>query len=241
MSKIESLIGEQCVVVGENMRLRQFQPKDARSLLRLHLEPSMTRWLLDDVDLDNLAIVTKFIRGLRRLYASHQGLGIWAFERFASKYTRSELQAQGAMKLLSDSTLESLQAPKWQLQGWFNLTPVPDQPQKIELGSRLHQSAWGQHIACSVGEQLVNYAHDILDISTLYLNCHPSNRPALYCAAYLGFKNPEQVRFLGLPALSLSATPGSVGTLCEYSSSTRRRRALSLVKQWARHDEIAAT
>ena len=239
MGDLEHLIGAQPVIVGRNMRLRQFHLSDANELCGLHQDPSMTRWLLDDVALDSVAITSNFIHGLRTYYREHPGLGIWAFERFVCKYTRDELFAQGAMDLLEDTAIESLLAPRWHLQGWFNLTAVPEQPEKIELGSRLHRNSWGQLIACGVGEQLVNYAFNILGISSLYLHCHPSNQPALFCAAYLGFQNPEPVRFLGLPATGLSATSENANLLRDCSGSARRRRALSCVKQWTTTDAVA--
>ena len=239
MSDLQCLIGREPVDVGTNMRLRQFSFTDANELSRLHQDPSMTRWLLDDVSLNSLAIATDFIYGLRKLYREYPGLGTWAFERFVCRYTQEELLAQGAMNMLEDSAIKSLLAPQWQLQGWFNLTPVPGQEDKIELGSRLHRKAWGQRIACGVGEQLVNYAFNVLGISSLHLHCHTLNQPALYCAAFLGFKNPEPVKYLGLPALGLSAALANVDALRDCSSSARRRTAFSSVKHWATSEAIA--
>jgi RimJ/RimL family protein N-acetyltransferase len=220
------------------MRLRRFQLGDANNLYRLHQDESMTRWLLDDVALDSISVTSDFILGLNKYYKDHPGLGIWAFERSVCRFTKDELLAQGAMDSLDESSIASLLAPKWQLQGWFNLTRVPGQNEKIELGSRLHRSAWGKRIACSVGEKLLCYAFNVLKEPRLYLHCHPSNHPALYCAAYLGFNSPEPVAFLGSQALCLSASSADLDKRQACTGSVRRRAAMACVNQWASADAV---
>lgn len=231
MSAIE-LMGNSPLLIGEDLRLRRFTISDANELAQLHQDESMTRWLLDDVALDNTAITDRFILGLRRYYQEHPGLGIWAFERLLTRYTKEQLIKQGADKVLSEQAFAKLLEPSWQLHGWFNLTQVPGSPELIELGSRLHRSSWGQRIACAVGEQLVSYAFDTLSCSSLYLHCHPQNQPALYCAAYLGFEDPTPVKFLGRDALKLVSQAERLLAMQAKSDSQRRRHAVKCVNHW---------
>lgn len=232
MNTLSEPIAQAPANIDSDLRLRQFVLKDANDLLRLHEDSEMTRWLLDDVELDTLAVTSDFILGLRKLYRESPGLGIWAFERLEKTYSREQLIEQGALNHMSEDAMNSLLQPKWVLKGWFNLTPVPEFPQNVELGSRLDRSAWGQRIACSVGEQLVCYAFDVLEITDLYLHCHPLNRPALYCASYLGFDDPEPVDFLGSKALRLSATANSAEQVNSMNDSARRRSAIAQVHLW---------
>lgn len=225
-------IGSEPVYVGGNLRLRQFSIDDASDLCQLHKEQSMLRWLLDDMDLDTTANTTRLVTGLARMYQTYPGLGIWAFERLESCSTEYQSTTHRKLAKSADSRTELLPRQRWCLRGWFNLTPVPENPDYIELGSRLHPSAWGRRIACSVGEQLVHYAFEVRQLNVLFLHCHPLNEPALYCAAYLGFDHPKPVIFLGSDALRLTATAETSQRCEDLSDSARRRMAVARVRGW---------
>lgn len=232
MSSLHGIIGSEPVSVGPDLRLRQFRLTDAGELVKLHQDPALMRWLLDDISLDDQPVASDFILGLTRLYRSRPGLGIWALERREVRYSRAQLVAQGALKFLNEDELERMLQPRWYLQGWFNLTPVPNEPQRIELGSRLQRAAWGRSIACGVGSTLVDYAFEVLRLPRLYLHCHPQNTSALYCAAWLGFDEPEAVDFLGSDAIRLSLRPSHFAARCTVNDSTRRRDSRQYVEQW---------
>lgn len=219
--------------MGRNLRLRQFRIADANDLFQLHKDPILRRWLLDDRAFDSLSFTSDFLLGLQKFYSTHPGLGIWALERLECRYTREKLIEQGAFDCLEDKVIDSLLTPKWHLQGWFNLTPIEGQPQHIELGSRLHRGAWGQRIACAVGQPLVSYSFDVLGLENLHLICHPSNQPALYCAAYLGFENPQACKSAGFDALKLTATAASSQHANMNDDSKRRRAAVSCAREWS--------
>ncbi len=241
MSQLSEPIGAQPCLLDQNFRLRQFKTSDSSELSNLHKDPLLTRFLLDDVSLQDSRTASIFAQGMGKFYRENPGLGIWAFDRLIVRYTREQLLQQGAYEMMQEAAVDALLEPIWQLQGWFNLTPVPDYPDQIELGSRLHRGSWGQRIACTVGQELVEYAFRVLSVPRLYLHCHPENTSALYCAAYLGFDSPKPVTFLGLPALKLSVPASHLENGGDVSDSERRRTAVRQVRLWTQPNSVATT
>lgn len=225
-------LAQQPVLVGDTLRLRQFTLGDAYELSQLHTLPLMTRWLIDDADLQIRDVAFEFLYGLTKLYRQKPGLGIWAIEREECRYTAEQLSAEGALAMLNKQAIDKLLQPQWYLYGWFNLTPVPEMPMSVELGSRLHPALWGQQVACSVGQQLLEYACDVLSLPAVFTHCHPENRAALYCSSYLGFGQPESVSYQGRKAIRLVMHAPQHLMMSAMTSSKRRRQAHQTASCW---------
>ncbi len=147
--------------------LREFCLADRHALVAMHADPRVRRQLLDDVALDDIGMVWRFLAGIQRIYREHQGLGIWH-----ASIAADEPAADTARRFI----------------GWFNLMPLPGRSDgAIELGSRLLPSAWTGGLAQEGCELLLDHGFDTLQLPRIWATCHPDNRPARTCLAALGF------------------------------------------------------
>lgn len=113
----------------ERLLLRRITPDDVDDLVGLDADPAVMRYTTGGRPTPRAEIEDERLPRYLRYYEQHPGFGFWAaIER-----------ATGAFL------------------GWFHFRPLPDAPPgEIELGYRLHQSAWGQGYATEASRALIH-------------------------------------------------------------------------------------
>jgi RimJ/RimL family protein N-acetyltransferase len=115
------------IFLGTNrLILREFTPGDVDLLVELNSDPEVTRFTFQK------AMSAEFVRDkllpeYLSYYQNQPGFGYWA-----------------AVEKASEDFL-----------GWFHFRPSRDNPDEIELGYRLRQSAWGQGYATEGSRALI--------------------------------------------------------------------------------------
>lgn len=172
------------------LRLRHFQGSDHARLMAMHREPRLRALLVDDYALDQPAHAWQFLQGLQALRQRHPGLGIWHTERLlpADPALLAEAEAAVHEGELDPAALQRLQAGQWAFCGWFNLMPMPEHPQRVEIGCRLLPSAWGTGLVLDGGEALLAQAFGPLQRKEVWAVCHPEHRSVHAVLATLGFE-----------------------------------------------------
>jgi RimJ/RimL family protein N-acetyltransferase len=168
--------------------LREFVPYDHVHLKAMHEDARISKSLLDHQPFDQPGFASAFTRRMMEIYREYEGLGVWAAEQIKAVLSESDLANPEVRALLSDEALEKYSRPRPHFIGWFNLMPVPSEPDEIELGSRLIPSVWGSGLSVEGGEMLLNHAFDVLQRDQVWAFCHPQSRSAQYCVYYLGFE-----------------------------------------------------
>ncbi len=171
------------------LRMRRFQGSDHGQLLAMHREPRLRELLVDDFDLDRPERAWQFLAGLADLQERHPGLGIWHTERWQAPEAAVLAEAEAAVRHgeISAEALQWLQAGEWHFCGWFNLMPMPEDPQRVEIGCRLLPSAWGTGLVLDGGEALLAQAFGPLQLDEVWAVCHPRHRSVHAVLATLGF------------------------------------------------------
>lgn len=184
----------------DRLSLREFSIDDRYSLVRMHQETRVRSLLIDDHPLDRHSVSHEFILRMQTLYRQHEGLGIWCAERMVKALDESELDKLEVKEFFSDAALQKLSKPHSQFIGWFNLMPMPERQDQIELGSRLLPKVWGAGLALEGGELLLDYAFDTLGLKRVWAVCHMGHRSARYCINALGFEYCGVMRYGTNPA-----------------------------------------
>jgi hypothetical protein len=80
-----------------------------------------------------------------RFCRAHEGLGIWGAEQHVPASAQSEREAAQAVQdgALAPEVLDIVHSGSWWFCGWFNLMPMPSDPQRVKIGVRLTPDAWG--------------------------------------------------------------------------------------------------
>jgi RimJ/RimL family protein N-acetyltransferase len=184
------------------LRMRPFQGSDHARLMAMHREPRLRALLVDDHALDEPARAWEFLHGLHALQQRHPGLGIWHTERWQATEPQDIAEAQAAVQAgeLDPAALQALQAGQWHFCGWFNLMPMPEHPQRVEIGCRLLPSAWGTGLALDGGEALLAQAFGPLQRREVWAVCHPAHRSVHAVLATLGFEALGTSAYCGRPA-----------------------------------------
>lgn len=184
------------------LRMRSFQGSDHARLVAMHREPRLRALLVDDYELDEPVRAWEFLHGLQSLQQRHPGLGIWHTERLLP--TDPALLAEAAHAVqdgeLDPSVLQTLNAGAWAFCGWFNLMPMPEDPQRVEIGCRLLPSAWGTGLVLDGGEALLAQAFGPLQREEVWAVCHPEHRSVHAVLATLGFETLGTWPYCGSPA-----------------------------------------
>ena len=170
-----------------SLRIREFLASDQLALMRMHKDKRVRALLLDDFPLDEVGYSKAFIERQQELYQLYPGFGIWCAEKIVTAISKDDLEKHD-IRGLPPELLQSLTQPKYKFAGWFNLLPLPDDLDEIELGSRLLPQYWGSGIAFSGGELLINYAFEEMGLQRLWIVCHIEHRSVSYIAFTLGFK-----------------------------------------------------
>ena len=184
------------------LRMRRFHGGDHARLVAMHQEPRLRELLVDDFDLDRPERSWEFLAGLADLQTRHPGLGIWHTERWLAPDPATLAEAQAAVDLgeIDVEALQWLQQGQWEFCGWFNLMPMPDDPQRVEIGCRLLPSAWGTGLVLDGGEALLDLAFGSLQLDEVWAACHPQHRSVQVVLATLGFEPLGLGPYCGGPA-----------------------------------------
>ncbi|GAA2788978.1 GNAT family N-acetyltransferase [Saccharopolyspora taberi] len=124
----------------ERLLLRRMTDDDLDELSALHNDPDVMRYLNGGKPVGR-AEIESWLGRVRELYARYEGYGYWpAIERSTGAFL-----------------------------GWFLLRPKDtDEPGHVELGYRLHRSAWGRGYATEGSLALLRKAFDELGAHRVY-------------------------------------------------------------------------
>jgi RimJ/RimL family protein N-acetyltransferase len=172
------------------LRLRSFAASDVDRLVQMHRDPRLRELLVDDFELDQPERTWQFLHGLAAVQSRHPGLGIWHTERWHAPDPGDLAEAVAAVAAgeLVPEVLPVLQAGRWDFCGWFNLMPMPEDPQRVEIGCRLLPTAWGTGLVLDGGEALLARAFGPLQLGEVWAVCHPRHRSVHAVLATLGFE-----------------------------------------------------
>ena len=172
----------------ERLRLREFSLADRDALVAMHKDPRVRALLVDDHPLERHTVTHNLILRLQEWYRQHEGLGIWCAEQMVATLKDSDLERPEVREVLSPSALAKLARPQPRFAGWFSLMLMTDQPEEVELGSRLLPAVWGVGLALEGGEALLEHAFNTLERERVWAAAHPDHRPVRYCVTALGFE-----------------------------------------------------
>lgn len=230
--------GTEWICQTPRLRMRRFHSGDHARLMAMHREPRLRSLLVDDYDLDQPERCWQFLAGLAELQQRHPGLGIWHTERWLPPDPATLAEAQAAVDAgdIDPAALHWLQQGQWDFCGWFNLMPMPEDPQRVEIGCRLLPSAWGTGLVLDGGEALLDLAFDRLQLDTVWAVCHPQHRSVQVVLGTLGFAPLGLGPYCGHPAslhrLEAAQWPG-------VRQQPRRARQRGAVLAQARSDTPA--
>jgi RimJ/RimL family protein N-acetyltransferase len=112
----------------ERLVLRRFTMEDADALVVLHSDPEVMRYLSGGVAESREAVVGATLPRILGYYERYEEYGLWA-----------------AIEKVSGMFL-----------GWFHLRPKDEaNPNVLDLGYRLHRSAWGKGYATEASRALI--------------------------------------------------------------------------------------
>ncbi len=184
----------------ERLTLREFSQADRYAIVEMHKDPRVRALLVDDYPLDSHVVVEKLIENLQKCYRKHEGLGIWCAEQFTPVLSPSDIELAEVREFLSSAKIEELSRPTPLFAGWFNLMPMLDAPDEIELGSRLLPEFWGKGFALEGGERLLEHAFTSLNREKVMAIAHVEHRAVRYCLMALGFDDDGIRNYDGNPA-----------------------------------------
>jgi len=189
----------------KRLRLREFSTADQYALVNMHKDPRVRALLVDDYPLDRHVVTHELITKLQKFYREHEGLGIWCAEynrphRVVTTLNTTVADQHRTDDALSLSSLEKQIQPKPRFAGWFNLMPMTEQPEEVELGSRLLPEVWGIGLALEGGELLLKHAFNTLGRDRVWAVGHIEHRSVRYCVTALGFKSRSVREYEGTTA-----------------------------------------
>jgi|GEM_PF-1072711 len=176
----------------ERLRLREFTHDDSQPLIHMHENTRVRELLIDDQPLNKPGYAYAFIARQLEIYRDFPGLGIWAADHVATPLKKADWDRPEVQALPAEMAAY-LKTPQPTFAGWFNLMPIPQQMDEIELGSRLLPAYWGGGFAISGGELLLAHAFTQLKCERLWIVSHTQHRSVDYIAHALGFQR-EAVR-----------------------------------------------
>jgi RimJ/RimL family protein N-acetyltransferase len=83
--------------------------------------------------------------------------------------------------------------------GWFQLEPVPDRPDEVELGYRLARANWGLGYATEAARALVAYAFDVLGYQRVFAHTLHENPASMRVLEKSGLRVVAPWSYRGLP------------------------------------------
>ncbi len=128
--------------------LRRFIEADVDRLVGLDSDPEVMRFLTGGTPTPRAVIESEILPRFLRYYQRFAGYGYWA-----------------AVEKTSGTFL-----------GWFSLVPPEDdRPDDVELGYRLHRSAWGQGYATEGAHALIRQGFTELGVRRVHATTYQDN------------------------------------------------------------------
>jgi len=132
----------------ERLVLRRFTEADVDHLVDLDSDPEVMRFLTGGTPTPRAVIESEILPRFLRYYQRFAGFGYWAAVE----------KATGAFL------------------GWFNLVPPEDgSPDDVELGYRLHRSAWGHGYATEGAHALIRQGFTELGVRRVHATTYQDN------------------------------------------------------------------
>jgi len=218
-------------LITPRLRLREFTFTDRNDLVSMHKNPRVRTLLVDDYPLDRHVVAHELIKSLQKYYRQYEGLGIWCAERMVAALNITKLNQEEVRQNLTPSMLEELTTPKPRFAGWFNLMPMTDEPEEVELGSRLLPEVWGSGLALEGGEQLLTHAFGTLNRDQVWAVSHVEHRSVRYCVTALGFREHGIQLYDGKPAQYYVINQSDWCQWKNISRKNRQRYAIQLCRE----------
>lgn len=213
--------------------MREFAYGDRDVLVCMHRDERVRARLLDDYPLDLSVVAQTFIERLQSFYRTREGLGIWFTERRAPTDDQDLAEARAAVAQgeLADSVLDWLAQPQWRFCGWFNLMPMPNANDRVEIGCRLTTDAWGAGLAVEGLGAVLEHAFTTLKLPAVWGICHPLHRAVDLCLLTLGFVPEAQRDYEGQFASWFSIDAQAWARAKSRPLRERQRFAVGIVRQ----------
>jgi RimJ/RimL family protein N-acetyltransferase len=215
------------------LRLRRFTPEDRHALVAMHAEPRLRELLIDDMPFDDPRFSALFVERMNAFYEAHPGLGIWAAEQWLPALTRDDPEFADAVEALAPEALARLLAPRPEFVGWFNLMPMPSQPEEVELGCRLVPAVWGSGIAIEGGTLLLDHAFTTLGRERVQAVCHPQHRSVHMRLHMLGFHPTGERPYEGVWCSHFAVDAATWRQTRVQALGLRRRAAMAWLGGWS--------
>ena len=213
------------------LRLRCFTPDDRDALVRMHRDPRVRALLIDDMAFDDARFTALFLERLQPFYAAHPGLGIWATEHWVSSLSVDDPDYDDAVACLSPQALARALQPRPHFVGWFNLMPMPEQPDEVELGCRLVPEVWGGGLAMEGGSLLLDHAFGTLARERVWAVCHPGHGSVHLRLRMLGFEHDGERAYGGVRSSFFKVERAAWQLARELPLAQRRRQAMVWLKR----------
>jgi RimJ/RimL family protein N-acetyltransferase len=212
------------------LRLRTFTNTDRYTLVKMHQEPRVRELLMDDVALDNHNMAALFLERIQTFYTTHPGMGIWAAEHWYPSLTRGHPDFADAARSFSPEALERALQPKPHFVGWFNLMPIPHQPEEVEMGCRLLPHVWGSGLAMEGGAMMLEHAFGPMGRTQVWAVCHPEHRSVHLRLRMLGFEFDGERLYDDVSCSHFVVQASTWTTQRTRPLALRQREALAWVK-----------
>ncbi len=212
------------------LRLRCLTPADRDLLVAMHRDPRVRALLIDDMAFDDARFSAFFLERLQQFYVDHPGLGLWATEHWVSSLTLDHPDYAEAQACLQPHALARALQPQPEFVGWFNLMPMPDQPDEIELGCRLLPQVWGGGLAMEGGALLLAHAFERLQRERVWAVCHPDHAAVQLRLHMLGFRPDGERPYQGIRASWFLIAADAWQASRVQPLARRRRRAMEWLK-----------
>lgn len=222
------------------LRLRPFTAGDRDRLVDMHRDPRVREWLIDDRPFDDPRWTAMFLDRLVAYCAERPGLGLWAAEHWVADLSPGDADHAEAAELLSPEALARMCAPRPRFIGWFNLMPMPADPDEIELGCRLVPEVWGSGLSLEGGALLLDHAFDRLGRARVHAVCHPGHRSVHLCLRSLGFEHRGERFYEGVWSSHFEVEAATWSRSRERPLAIRRREAAVWVREELRPEPAPA-
>ncbi len=150
------------------MVLCRFTEADVDSLFDLDSDPEVMRFLTGGTATPRTVIENEILPRFLRYYERFAGYGYWAaIEKVAGTFL-----------------------------GWFSLAPSEDDsPDDVELGYRLHRSAWGQGYATEGAHALIRKGFTELGVQRVHATTYQDNLASRRVMEKVGMRLVRTYRF----------------------------------------------
>lgn len=189
----------------ERLALRRFTRADVDHLVDLDSDPEVMRFLTGGTPTPRAVIESEILPRFLRSYQRFTGYGYWAAIE----------KATGAFL------------------GWFSLVPPEDdRPDDVELGYRLHRSAWGQGYATEGAHALIRHGFTELGVRRVHATTYQDNLASRRVMEKVGMRLVRSYRLTPADLVAVGAFHSTAQDLWEGDEVE-----YALVKaEWEQHE-----